>query len=250
MKAICVTFTIRPYRWARNLILATAVLGVLAVPRSMSLASDCVPPVPTVASLYRMHHIAIINEELSEKATDLDSNEAREVAKTIVDEAMMANYDPLFILALIDAESSFRVEAVSKSGARGLMQVLPSTFREVSTARRMLDPVENVRAGIRYLGTLNSFKRIDSVLLAYNQGPGKANGVVTYGQDMPDEAAIYVPRVTTKYKLLLERNGRNAKLAHKSFRVNQNGYATILQSSAGKSKSSALHNSRTLASTP
>jgi soluble lytic murein transglycosylase-like protein len=250
MKAICVTFTIRPYRWARNLILATAVLGMLTVPRTMSLASDRVPPVPTVASLYRMHHIEIINEELSEKATDLDSNEAREVAKTIVDEAMMANYDPLFVLAIIDAESNFRVEAVSKSGARGLMQVLPSTFRAVSGARRMLDPVENVRAGIRYLGKLNSFKRIDSVLLAYNQGPGTANNVVTYGHDMPDEAMVYVPRVTAKYKLLLERNGRSAKLAHKSFRVSPNAYAAILQGPAGKSKPSTLPDSSTLASTP
>jgi soluble lytic murein transglycosylase-like protein len=144
---------------------------------------------------------------------------------------MAANYDPLFVLAIIDAESNFRVEAVSKSGARGLMQILPSTFKSVSDARRMMDPVENVRAGIKYLAKLSGFKKIDAVLMAYNQGPGTAQNVARYGHDIPDEAVAYMPRVIAKYKALLERSGRNPKFAHKYFRVDPTQYASILQAS-------------------
>lgn len=248
MKAICVTFTIRPYLWVRNAAFVCIALFALVVPQRVGHAADrIVTTVGSPATLYRAHQIRIIHEELTLRADDLSADEIREVALTIVDEAMVAKYDPLFVVAIIEAESNFRVEAVSSSGARGLMQIVPSTFRAVSDARRMFDPVENVRAGIRYLAHLNSFKRIDSVLLAYNQGPGTAKDVLSNGRNMPHEATIYVPRVTAKYKLLLERYGRNPKLAHKSFRVGPTDYATLLSS---KASGENLPRSRTLASTP
>jgi soluble lytic murein transglycosylase-like protein len=235
MKAIDITFTIRPYVWVRNITAGAVCAAAVLIPQRISVANDR-HSITSPISLYRSHHVEIIRDELVAKASDLNAGEANDVARAIVEEAMEAHYDPLFILAIIDAESNFRVEAVSKSGARGLMQILPSTFKSVSDARRMLDPVENVRAGIRYLGTLSVFKKIDTILLAYNQGPGTAQSVMRYGHEIPEEAAAYLPRVTAKYKSLLERNGRNPKLAHKSFRVSPTQYASVLQTSGADSR--------------
>jgi hypothetical protein len=230
MKAICVTFTIRPYAWIRNTTIAIIAAIAIVVPQHMSVAADIKHPrVISPTQAYKIDHIRITKIELSDKATDLDAGEAHDVATTIVEESMLAGYDPLFVLAIIEAESNFRVEAVSKSGARGLMQLIPSTFRNVSDAPRMFNPVENVRAGIRYLAKLNGFKKIDTLLLAYNQGPGAAIQVKN-GSDTPDEAQAYIPKVITKYKAILERYGRNPKMAHKLFRVSPNQYASILPS--------------------
>ena len=129
----------------------------------------------------------------------------------IVEEAAIAGFDPLFVLSIIEAESGFNVEAISGSGAVGLMQLLPSTFRAVSTAKRMFDPVENVRAGIRELSRLRKagFNKPDILLLAYNQGPGGAMLAQTEG--VPPEAQAYIPRVLSKYRSLLKKFGKDTQ---------------------------------------
>ena len=85
------------------------------------------------------------------------------------------------LLALIRQESEFRVDAVSRSGARGLMQLMPATARRMSRAlgvqhslRRLTsDPDHNVRLGSEYLARM--LDRFDgSYILAvasYNAGP-------------------------------------------------------------------------------
>jgi soluble lytic murein transglycosylase-like protein len=221
MKAIKLTFTIRPYQWFKNTTLAGAAVIVLIVPARISTTriedrDKFISPI----NVYKSKHVQIVKVEITERADIHDSEAVHNLALTIVEEAMKAGYDPLFILAIIDAESNFNVEAVSSTGARGLMQLMPSTFKSVSNARRMFDPIENVKAGIRYLATLSRFKHIDKILLAYNQGPGAVINVRN-GAETPDEGLAYIPRVIGKYKNILERYGRNPKMANKLFRVNE-----------------------------
>ncbi|WP_428490205.1 transglycosylase SLT domain-containing protein [Rhodopila sp.] len=89
--------------------------------------------------------------------------------------------DPAFSLGIMRQESSFDIAALSPSGARGLMQLMPPTAAEVarqlgigvSTASLTLDPSDNIRLGTAYLGDM--LTRFDNCLplaaAAYNAGP-------------------------------------------------------------------------------
>lgn len=149
----------------------------------------------------RQEHVRSVQIELDHRMTKAQPGEAQRTAEALVDECLRANIDPLFVLAIIEVESKFDIEAVSPTGARGLMQLLPATFHAMTRAKRMFDPVENVRAGVRYLGRLRraGFKRPESMLLAYNQGPAAA-AAARDGEDVAEEGQAFVPAVMTKYK--------------------------------------------------
>jgi soluble lytic murein transglycosylase len=94
-----------------------------------------------------------------------------------------ARLDPWLVLAVIRHESAFNARAVSRSDARGLMQLLPSTGREVYQrigleafrSDLLFDPQLNVRLGAQYLGRLADTHRGNLVLAlaAYNAGPAR-----------------------------------------------------------------------------
>jgi soluble lytic murein transglycosylase-like protein len=103
------------------------------------------------------------------------------VAQAIAEEAQAAGFDPLLVLAIISVESEFREAAVSWVGARGLMQVRPTTLLFVAEKEGIklsqkeieADPSLNVRLGVRYLKSLRELFRgnLDLALMAYNAGP-------------------------------------------------------------------------------
>jgi len=106
------------------------------------------------------------------------------------------NLDASFVSALIRAESNYDSRAVSRKGARGLMQLMPATAKRLSV-HRPFDPESNVRGGVRYLRELvDRFgHRPDLVLAAYNAGEG---AVETYGGVPPyRETVSYVARIMT-----------------------------------------------------
>jgi len=101
-------------------------------------------------------------------------------------EALIVRYseerdlDPFLVKGLIQAESSFRPNAVSPVGASGLMQIMPNTGEWL--AERMgisfeeddlFNPAYNVRMGTYYLRLLlDMFEHQDTALAAYNAGMG------------------------------------------------------------------------------
>jgi hypothetical protein len=104
--------------------------------------------------------------------------------------------NPQVVAALIHAESSGNPRAVSHKGARGLMQLMPSTAERFGIAKeRLLDPKQNLEAGVTYLSWLiEQFPNdLSKVLAAYNAGENAVwhyNGIPPYR-----ETREYVRRI-------------------------------------------------------
>jgi soluble lytic murein transglycosylase-like protein len=89
--------------------------------------------------------------------------------------------DPPLVYALTRLESNFDSEAISPAGARGLMQIMPSTANYIAgdasyAAGRLHEPAFNLQIGQRYVSYLARQDGIDNdllrVLASYNSGPG------------------------------------------------------------------------------
>jgi soluble lytic murein transglycosylase-like protein len=100
--------------------------------------------------------------------------------------------DERLIHALIQVESGYQSRARSPKGARGLMQVLPSTGRQYG-ALDLFDPSVNLDAGVRHLKSLLSRFDLPLALAAYNAG----EGAVTRFKGIPPfrETQNYVTRI-------------------------------------------------------
>jgi soluble lytic murein transglycosylase len=107
--------------------------------------------------------------------------------------------DPVLVKAVIRAESNFNPDAVSRAGARGLMQLMPETARLMGV-KNINDPAENVEGGVRYLKKLlKSFHwDVTLALAAYNAGEA---AVRKYGGIPPfTETVNFVKRVLSNWK--------------------------------------------------
>ncbi|MBK9706033.1 MAG: lytic transglycosylase domain-containing protein [Acidobacteria bacterium] len=108
--------------------------------------------------------------------------------------------DPMLIYFVMREESAFNHRAVSRVGARGLMQLMPGTARRLGV-RNINDPVENVDAGTRYLRTLLEMfdGDVNLALAAYNAGE---DAVLRYGRRIPPyrETRNYVWRINAAYR--------------------------------------------------
>jgi soluble lytic murein transglycosylase-like protein len=106
--------------------------------------------------------------------------------------------DPDFVASVIRAESEFNPHAISRKGARGLMQLMPQTAAQLGV-KNAFDPQSNVEAGTRYLRDLLVQYHGDAqkALAAYNAGP---EPVQRYGGVPPyRETRAYVTRIINDY---------------------------------------------------
>jgi len=114
--------------------------------------------------------------------------------------------DPDLVWAVMKAESNFNPRAVSRKGARGLMQLMPATARLLEVDD-IYNPTENVNGGVRYLRSLlNRFRGNRRLALAaYNAG---AKAVEHYKNVPPyAETREYVRRVLDYYRLYRSNGG-------------------------------------------
>ena len=109
----------------------------------------------------------------------------REYSSIVSYEAREHSLEEALVYSIIKAESNFDPEAISRVGAVGLMQLMPSTFDWLLmrdgypdlTEEDMARPEINIRYGCRYLEFLSEkYSAIGTIAAAYNAGHGAVDG--------------------------------------------------------------------------
>jgi soluble lytic murein transglycosylase-like protein len=114
------------------------------------------------------------------------------------DAAQARGIDPHLVDLVIRMESGYNPRAVSRRGARGVMQLMPETA-SLYGVRNSFDPLQNIRGGVRYLGDLleRFHSNLALALAAYNAGP---DAVERHGGVPPyDETQAYVQTILAAY---------------------------------------------------
>lgn len=141
---------------------------------------------PTAASVVATAVSASPAPAVKAKRADIDG-----MVKEI---AARYQLDPDFVASVIKAESNFNPHAVSRKGARGLMQLMPQTASQLGV-KDSFDPKANVEAGTAHLNALLEQYHDDPVkaLAAYNAGAHRVqqyHGVPPYRETRAYVAAI------------------------------------------------------------
>lgn len=166
-------------------------------------------PVPSATMGAARSAAAEVNQYLTRESNPADAARAdflrsnvpfnqQDVDSAIDQAAARHNVDPNLVRSVIKVESNFNPNAVSRKGAMGLMQLMPSTARSLHVTNPF-DPQQNVDAGVRHLKSLlESYGgNIKLSLAAYNAGAGavaRSSGVPRFA-----ETQNYVRRITELY---------------------------------------------------
>ncbi len=138
--------------------------------------------------------------------------------------------DKYLIYAIIKAESNFDDKATSSKEAKGLMQLMPNTAKDIAKTfdsneevnfenlskeeilNKLLDPKLNINLGTKYISLLiNKYKSIELALVAYNAGSGNVDNWIEQGildkdgtniENVPyKETNNYVRKILRDYKI-------------------------------------------------
>lgn len=129
--------------------------------------------------------------------------------QAIVAAARHHGVDPGLLAIMVYTESRGRPEARSPAGARGLMQLMPSTAAEIAATRglpaptpaRLLDPAYNLDLGAWYMARqLERFGELPLALAAYNAGPGRAAAHRRGEAGLPEETERYQATITALWR--------------------------------------------------
>ena len=118
--------------------------------------------------------------------------------------------DPYLVAAVVREESSYYPRAVSPAGARGLMQLMPTTARILAPPGDLDNPVFNIQLGTRFLASLlREFSDPRLALAAYNAGPTRvrqwwaarrSDDIEVFVEEIPfDETRLYVKKVVLSW---------------------------------------------------
>ena len=164
-------------------------------------------PQPAAGSLPLPLHVfeAWLNPDPSAEYPSAGSpSDGSSFESMILEASARYGVDPALIRAVIRAESSFRPDAVSPAGAKGLMQLMDDTAKWLGVTDPF-DPRQNIDGGTRFLSWL--LRKYDGHLLpalaAYNAGPGQVDrlGLTTDGEvsarwsELPEETQAYIGKV-------------------------------------------------------
>ena len=125
--------------------------------------------------------------------------------RTIKSAATLYRVSPAFIRAVIHAESHFNAKAVSKQGAQGLMQLMPTTAQALGVKNSFIAK-QNIYGGVKHLAHLLNVYQGNNRLAAaaYNAGEGavkRYSGIPPFA-----ETKVYVERVDILYRRYQKAN--------------------------------------------
>jgi soluble lytic murein transglycosylase-like protein len=132
-------------------------------------------------------------------STASTSNVPAHLTAILGDAARTHGVDPRLLAAVAGRESGWNAQSVSRTGACGIMQLMPATARYLGVAN-LFDVRDNIFGGAHYLRTLLEVFHgdLDLTLAAYNAGPG---AVQRYGGVPPyPETQAYVRAVRAAYE--------------------------------------------------
>lgn len=136
--------------------------------------------------------------------------EVNKLTEVIYSESKKYEYDPMFILAIILTESSFKKGQQSHVGARGLMQVVPFVGADVASrtgiewegSQTLFEPETNIKLGTFHLfEQILKFGDLKKALLSYNLGETRLRDMIRKQRPLPIR---YLNRVLENYKMLKE----------------------------------------------
>jgi soluble lytic murein transglycosylase-like protein len=129
--------------------------------------------------------------------------------------SQLYDVDPELIKIVIRKESEFNPRAVSRSGAIGLMQLMPETARGLGV-KDPYNPRENIKGGVKYLSyLLGVFEEdLELALAAYHAGPGLVRRLKRVPQ---------IPATREYVDYILSRYGRGHKKNPVYFSITEEG---------------------------
>ena len=146
-----------------------------------------------------------ITDYIRDENVELGDKELRIISEMVYKESMQYNIDYRLVLALIKIESNFRCDAVSRKGARGLLQVNPSLARYIAEdvgitwlgAETLDEPKKNIKIGVHFFSKLiEDFQNTNMALHAYHVGPTRLREILT-GNEIPEKR--YLNLVLNEY---------------------------------------------------
>jgi hypothetical protein len=155
------------------------------------------------SSLVRPHEQAatIKQQKTEESLPSMPATESRvsraEVSSIVAQNAQRFGVESALVHAIIAAESGYDTRAVSRAGARGVMQVMPATARDygVLDPQDLFDPHVNVGVGVRHLKRL--LEKYDNdygtAIMAYNAGEGavdRTDAEIAYSETLDYTEAV------------------------------------------------------------
>lgn len=193
-------------RWPRRIVGAAIFAGLALLPTVVESNQE-----PTVVGLPLDPELERIARFLERRAEGtIDPTLRRQVASVVVEEARRVGFDPLYVLAVMEVESSFVPEAVSVADARGLLQLRDITIREIGK-REELPPqaadepqmVVHLRLGIRYLAWMHEkYGDPNRALAAWNAGPVAVDRALAESGEVPERWLNFARKVQREHRNL------------------------------------------------
>lgn len=206
---------VRDYLRLPTLALASILFVTLSLPVMESNTSQDLRP---IEDSYQDMGLAEVANHLAVRLPASHKADSYKLAKLLLQLSERHMLSPGLLLSVIETESSFRYDVVSKAGAVGLMQLLPETAEEVSKMYRiayrgeedLYDPATNLRLGAAYLAYLRGrFGNSLHYLAAYNMGPTALRTRIRNGNYELGAVEKYVRNIQTRTaKLRINENGK------------------------------------------
>lgn len=128
-----------------------------------------------------------ITNFVKDENEDLSDDELSTIAEIVYDESFKKKLDYRLVLAIMKIESNFRYGAISRKGARGLLQVKPSLAKYIAQDvgvswkgdATLDEPEKNIKIGVHVFSQLiEDFESINMALHAYHVGPTRLKEIV------------------------------------------------------------------------